>query len=85
MTFKIFGVFDVKADAFSRPPFFMSTNGQAVRAFADLANDSNTDVGRHPEDYRLMVLGTFDDNKGVVQGQDPTSLGFASEFVKSKE
>lgn len=86
MKLKIFGIYDVKADAFARPPFFLSTIGQATRAFGDLALDKNTDVGMHPEDYKLMCLGVFDNESGKVEGfGNPESIGFAIEFIPKKE
>lgn len=80
MKLKIYSVFDVKTDMFMTP-FFMSTNGQAMRAFSDLASDKNTTVGRHPEDYKLLCIGLFDDEQGVVTPMPHDSLGFATDFV----
>ncbi|AXH77468.1 MAG: nonstructural protein [Microviridae sp.] len=80
MILKCFAVLDIKAELYGAP-FFMSTNGEAVRAFKDLANDQNTTIGRHPEDYRLMRLGTFDNVSGELKEADGGSLGFASDYV----
>lgn len=74
-----FSIFDIKSEVFS-PPFFMSSNGEAVRAFKDLANDAGTMIGRHPSDFRLMRLGTFDNATGEFTRDDPGSLGFASDY-----
>lgn len=60
MILRAYSIFDTKALNY-HAPFFMNTNGQAVRAFSDLANDLNTTVGRHPADYILYCVGTFDD------------------------
>lgn len=80
MKLKVFSVYDIKAEIFNGP-FFMSTNGEAVRAFKDLANDEKTTIGRHPEDYRLMCLGKFDNEKGEFIPEELGSLGFASDYV----
>lgn len=80
MRVKMFAVFDNKADLYMTP-FFFPANGQAIRAFSDLANDSNTVVGRHPEDYKLVVLGEFDDGNAEFYPSGVVSLGFASDFV----
>ncbi|AXH72217.1 MAG: nonstructural protein [Microviridae sp.] len=80
MILKIFSIYDIKSEAFS-PPFFMSTAGEAVRAFKDLANDSNSMIGRHPSDFRLMCLGTFDNCAGTFAPNEQASLGFASDYV----
>lgn len=80
MVLKAYAVFDNKGDVFNTP-FFMATNGQALRAFADLAADRNTLVGRHPGDFKLVCVGQFDDQTGVMEPVAHVSLGFASEFT----
>lgn len=67
MTLIIYGIRDTKADAYTRPPFFLSTEGQALRAFIDLAKTPDSDVGMHPEDYGLYELGSFDQATGEIQ------------------
>lgn len=84
MKLKAFCVFDVKANVFN-PPFFMGQTGEAVRAFKDLANDPNTTVGRHPEDYVLKYIGFFDNESGVLQMEEHQALGVASEYQSLKE
>lgn len=82
---KIFAVFDVKADAY-RSLFVMNTKAQAIRAFSDLAHDSGTDVGKHPEDYRLVVLAEFDESSGTITPLESVeSLGFATEWISVKK
>lgn len=80
MILKAFSIYDIKSEVFSNP-FFMSTNGEAIRAFKDLVTDKNTMVGRHPSDYRLMCLGKFDNVSGSFVADDVASLGFASDYV----
>lgn len=82
MKLKAFSVFDVKVDAYKQP-FFLPTNGAAVRAFADAVNDEKTEVSRHPEDYKLICLGEFDDETGILSPSVPQSLGFGTEYVRS--
>lgn len=77
---KVFSVFDVKSELFS-PPFYMTSRGEAVRAFKDLANDANTTVGRHPSDFKLVYLGLFDEETGQFENAQQESLGFAIDYV----
>lgn len=56
---------DVKACTYS-PPFFMANDALAKRALSDLVQDSNTQPGRHPSDFKLYKVGYFDDQKGQV-------------------
>jgi len=65
-----FSVFDDKAGTFS-PPFFMSTQGQAIRMFGDLVNDKNTQINKHPSDYRLFLIGAFDQSSGLLEAVNP--------------
>lgn len=80
MILKAFSIYDVKSDSYATP-FFMPATGMAVRAFTDLVNDANTTVHRHPGDYKLCEVGTFDDATGEFQSVGPLSLGFGSDYV----
>lgn len=66
MILKAFSLMDSKVQAF-HAPFFMSHVGHAIRACAELAMDRNTTVGRHPADFILYEVGTFDDQTGVLR------------------
>lgn len=63
MILNVYTLFDTKALIFNTP-FFAVNDGVAKRMCADLASDANTTVGRHPADYVLYRLGTYDDNLG---------------------
>lgn len=60
MILRAYSLHDVKALQY-HPPFFQSTDAAAVRALRDLVNDMNTTVGRHPADFKLYCVGTYDD------------------------
>lgn len=83
MKLKAYAIFDIKADVFN-VPFFFTTNGQAVRAFQDLAQDPQSTVSKHPEDYKLVRLGSYDDETGVLEPCTQESLGFAFEYVRQR-
>jgi hypothetical protein len=83
MLLKIFTVFDCKAEAYLQP-FFMKSKGEAIRAFSDTSNDQNHNFGKHPEDFTLFELGTYDEsNASIEMLSTPQSLGKAIEFVKN--
>lgn len=65
MILSIFTIFDQQAKAFL-PPFFMPTEGMAVRQFSDMVNDSNCQFNKHPKDYTLFQLGSFNDNSAHI-------------------
>jgi hypothetical protein len=70
MLLNAYTVYDNKALTYN-VPFFTSTDGSAVRMFADLANDTNTQIGRHPSDYSLFFIGGYDDSKGALLPESP--------------
>ena len=59
MTHQMFSVYDSKAEAYL-PPFQADTLGLAERMFQDTINDPRTPFHKHPEDYTLYHIGTFD-------------------------
>ena len=65
MIHKIYAIFDSKAEAYSLP-FYYQHEGQALRTVIDWLNDPNTPYAKHPEDYTLFDLGTYDENTGTI-------------------
>lgn len=55
---------DTAAEAYL-PPFFMQSRGAALRAFADAVKDPQHQFAKHPEDYFLFEMGTFDEQTGI--------------------
>ncbi len=81
MIHQVFTVHDSKASAYL-PPFYFSTLGQAIRAFTDSVNDPGHGFAKHPEDYTLFHLGTYDDavaKYDLLVSGDP--MGKALDFV----
>lgn len=63
---KVFTIYDLKAGVHGRP-FFLQSTGVAMRIFADMVNDREELVCRHPEDFILYDLGEFDEDTGMFQ------------------
>jgi hypothetical protein len=83
MKLKIYSVYDSKVEAYLQP-FFMQAKGAAIRAFSDTVQDSSNNFGKHPEDYTLFELGTWDDtNASYVPHSTPISIGVGIEFIKN--
>lgn len=81
---KIFSVYDQKARAFL-PPFFLPERAMAERVFTDCVNSDDHQFGRHPEDYTLIEIGTFDDKDGLLLPKDiPDTIGTGLQY-KSPE
>lgn len=73
MKFKVFSIYDAKAKAF-QTPFYMVELGQALRAFEDLCKDTDTLVYRHPEDFQLYEIGSYDDSNAKHESYIPLEL-----------
>jgi len=64
MIYKILAIRDRAADVFGQPIFTAST-GAAIRSFGDEINNNNgNNLNKHPEDFDLYYLGTFNDEAG---------------------
>lgn len=73
MLSRVFSIYDIKSCVFGMP--FTQTNDMlALRTFGDLANDKATTICRHPEDFQLFEIGTFDDSKGLLENRVPVKL-----------
>lgn len=70
MKLNCYSIYDRKALQY-HPPFFQSTDGAAVRSFADLVNDAQSTISRHPADYVLYKVGTYDDQVGLMEAASP--------------
>lgn len=56
---KLFVVYDTKSETYT-PPQAYNALGEALRSFTDAANDKNSMVGLHPEDFSLFEVGSYD-------------------------
>lgn len=74
----ILSVYDKATEAYMRP-FTVISEGQGIRLFEDTVRDLNSDLSKHPEDYALFRLGTFDDMLGEMKPQEPKCLRRAHE------
>lgn len=78
----IVAVKDLAAQAFGQP-FFVSSTGLALRSFRDEVNRRADDnqMSRHPEDFELYCIGTYDDESGAVAPRGPELVARAKDLV----
>jgi hypothetical protein len=71
----ICSVRDSAADAFGRP-YFVTSQGVALRAFTDEVNRENDDnpLHKHRKDFALYELGEYDDNTAQIVCHDQPKL-----------
>ena len=79
---KIYAIYDNKAKAFMQP--FTTQNAElAIRTFKEHVNNPESIFHRHPNDFCLYEVGTFDDQTGLVDNHiENHNLGLAAEFIQ---
>lgn len=64
---QVYALRDRKADVFGRP-VFVANVGSLIRELTDAVSSGGSDtLARHPGDFALYRLGTFDDVKGTFE------------------
>ena len=84
MKLNAYTIYDVASGIYMRP-FFTQADGQAKRSFADISNDENHEIGKHPEDYTLYRIGNFDERGGEIEGTGLTKLMTGLEAVTAHQ
>lgn len=78
---------DKQAGVFGQP-FCVPAVGLAVRGFSDQVNrrESDNPLNRHPEDFELYRLGSYDDTTGEFsrEADDPARIARAVELIVSE-
>jgi hypothetical protein len=81
MKYQIVTVRDRTADVFGQP-FFVARIGQAIRSFSDEVNSTSSDsaIAKHPEDFDLYELGTFDDETASFETFVPRQVAIGKDL-----
>lgn len=62
--------------------FRRQRHGEAIRFFSDGVQMKDTEIGRHPADFSLYHLGTFNDETGRFESLDvPHRLCGGLDFI----
>lgn len=83
MKLLVFSIYDAKTLVYSQP-FYMTSRGAALRSFQELCEDTKTTINKHPSDFSLVEIGTFDDADGVFENPNNhhSRLASALEYVR---
>lgn len=73
-------VWDVKALAFNNP-FYSNHDGQAIRSFSDEVSRPDSMLNKHPEDFKLFRIGSFDPVTGMVESEKDCVLLVTAEQI----
>ena len=61
----MYSIFDRASGVYDRP-FPSNSDQEATRGFTDLCMNDETMIGRHPDDFTLFRIGTWENNKGEL-------------------
>lgn len=85
---RIYSLRDTKAEMFG-PLMGFHRDGEAMRALDSTVNSQNKDthVSRNPEDFRLFLVGVFDEVTGTFTPEtpDPRFICDALTFVSQEK
>ena len=69
MIHNMYVIYDSKAGVYNKP-FYLMNHEVAIRAATDLMMDGNTEIAKHPEDYAMFHVGTYDDERAYIEPFD---------------
>lgn len=85
MKLNIYSIYDEKAEAYNTPQY-LRHKGEAIRMLQTTLDNKETMISKYPKDYSLYCLGTFDDNKGEIEGiAVPVLIVRATELLIAEE
>lgn len=80
METKVYAILDAKLEAHSQP-FFAQNDAMALRQFEQLANDTQSNVNRYPEDFSMHRVGKWQDHDGkLVPEKTPVKIAEAKDY-----
>lgn len=86
MKYVVLSIFDRASGIYGRP-VFVPAKGAGIRSFTDEINraDPQNEIYRHPDDYDLYDLGSFDDQSGAFELNVSPSILVRGKDVVVKE
>lgn len=81
MRYILISIYDSASGAYSRPECAAAAPA-ALRGFRDLVNSKEGAVSKHPDDFTLFELGSFDDNSGKFEiHEEPLRIARGKDLV----
>lgn len=76
----VYSIRDAATEAFS-PPIIVRAQGEAIRMFVDEAQNPDSRIKKHPQDFDLYKVGEWDDQTGELSGQKPERVARAQDYT----
>ena len=84
MRLNVYSISDRAIGVYDRP-WCAHSDAMAVRSFTDEATRADGFIGKHPEDFTLFRVGTWDDNKGAIVGEAAEKVIGGAEAVAATQ
>lgn len=86
MNYILFVIKDRSVDAYVNL-HCVRAEGQAIRQFQDAINDQQTggSIHKHPDDYDLYRVGTYNDETGLVTPEQPSKVADGKQLAMTGE
>lgn len=84
MKIQYYCIRDIKSNTFNRP-FGGLTVEQVKRSIYASILQGNSEIAQFPEDFELYLIADFDDQTGIITGQNPVMICNCREIVSSYE
>ena len=82
MKLDLYTIYDPKEEIYYQP-FFLLNDAVALRQFGDMANEETSKISKHPEDYTLWHLGSYEDSSATLTPlKTKKCLSHANEHVQ---
>ncbi len=82
MRLDIFTVHDVVSEKWGKP-FFGDNAASAIRGFSEVCKDEGHEFAKHPSDYSLYHVGSFETDSGKIEAMSPRQIAEASSFSEA--
>ena len=79
----LFAVYDTTANLYENP-FVAVNKAVAVRSFGQACQDVKTPMNQFPKEFRLALIGIYDDETGVITSNVPETIASAEDYVETK-
>lgn len=80
---ELFCIRDVKAGHYL-PPMSLQNRGVAMRALSEVANNEQSMFFKHPTDYELYLIGTYDQQTSKIVWQDPDFIITVGDLITKR-
>ena len=63
----------------------MQSDGLALRKFGDMLQKPESDIAKHPGDFSIWHVGTWNDATGELTGETKKCLAYAIDLLTPNE